>query len=177
MWQKRNPGSCLPQTAKEGIPRSTIKNYIRFPRTASMNHSFFQQIETILAPERLDAYRRDGVSPATTLARYLWNVPTRYMDYFTPKACTATAQGESRRNPGKCAIHRDRRPNGADPTPIDLSSIHRPNGCAPLGRGMFRSRLPRVAPWAITVGSVGARPTHVAKTKMSIKANLRRVGL
>ncbi len=39
-----------------------------------MNHNFFQQIQAILAPERLDAYRQDGVPPATTLARYLWNM-------------------------------------------------------------------------------------------------------
>lgn len=39
-----------------------------------MNPAFFQQVEGILAPERLDAYRQDGVSPVTTLARYLWNL-------------------------------------------------------------------------------------------------------
>jgi len=39
-----------------------------------MNHNFFQPLEAILAPERLDAYRQDGVPPATTLARYLWNM-------------------------------------------------------------------------------------------------------
>ena len=39
-----------------------------------MNPNIFQQLEGILAPERLDAYRQDGVSPATTLARYLWNM-------------------------------------------------------------------------------------------------------
>jgi hypothetical protein len=39
-----------------------------------MNRNFFQQLEAILSPERLDAYRRDGVAPATTLARYLWNM-------------------------------------------------------------------------------------------------------
>jgi len=39
-----------------------------------MNPVFFQQMETILAPERLDAYRQDGSAPATTLARYLLNL-------------------------------------------------------------------------------------------------------
>ena len=39
-----------------------------------MNPAFFQQIETILAPERLGAYRQDGATPATTLARYLLNM-------------------------------------------------------------------------------------------------------
>jgi hypothetical protein len=39
-----------------------------------MNSAFFQQIEVILATERLDAYRQDGASPATTLARYLLNM-------------------------------------------------------------------------------------------------------
>lgn len=39
-----------------------------------MNTAFFQQVENILTPERLDAYRQDGVPPATTLARYLWNM-------------------------------------------------------------------------------------------------------
>ena len=39
-----------------------------------MNNNFFKQVETVLAPERLDAYRQDGVPPVTTLARYLWNM-------------------------------------------------------------------------------------------------------
>lgn len=39
-----------------------------------MNPAFFQQVESILAPERLDAYRQDGAAPAVTLARYLWNM-------------------------------------------------------------------------------------------------------
>ena len=33
-----------------------------------MNPAFFQQVETILAPERLGAYRQDGAAPATTLS-------------------------------------------------------------------------------------------------------------
>ena len=33
-----------------------------------MDPAFFQQVETILAPARLGAYRRDGATPATTLA-------------------------------------------------------------------------------------------------------------
>ena len=33
-----------------------------------MDPAFFQQVETILAPERLGAYRRDGATPATTLS-------------------------------------------------------------------------------------------------------------
>ncbi len=39
-----------------------------------MNPAFFQKVETILAPERLDAYRQDGATSAATLARYLWNM-------------------------------------------------------------------------------------------------------
>jgi len=39
-----------------------------------MNPAFFQQLETILAPERLGAYQQDGATPATTLARYLLNM-------------------------------------------------------------------------------------------------------
>ncbi len=39
-----------------------------------MNPVFFQSVEDILASERLDAYRQDGVPSATTLARYLWNM-------------------------------------------------------------------------------------------------------
>jgi hypothetical protein len=39
-----------------------------------MNPAIFQQVEAILAPERLDAYRQDGAVPATTLARYLLNM-------------------------------------------------------------------------------------------------------
>lgn len=39
-----------------------------------MNAGFFKQVESILASERLDAYRQDGVPPVTTLARYLWNM-------------------------------------------------------------------------------------------------------
>jgi hypothetical protein len=39
-----------------------------------MNPEFFQQVETSLAAERLDAYRQDGVDAATTMARYLLNM-------------------------------------------------------------------------------------------------------
>ena len=39
-----------------------------------MNPAFFRQVESILAPERIDAYRQDGAAPATTLARYLLNM-------------------------------------------------------------------------------------------------------
>ena len=39
-----------------------------------MNNAFFQSVESVLAPERLDAYRQDGVPPVTTLARYLLNM-------------------------------------------------------------------------------------------------------
>jgi len=39
-----------------------------------MNPAFFQQVETALAAERLDAYRQDGVSPVIALARYLLNM-------------------------------------------------------------------------------------------------------
>ncbi len=39
-----------------------------------MNPAFFQQVESILAPERLDAYRADGAVPSVAMARYLWNM-------------------------------------------------------------------------------------------------------
>lgn len=39
-----------------------------------MNPAFFQQLETVLASERIDAYRQDSAPPALTLARYLWNI-------------------------------------------------------------------------------------------------------
>lgn len=39
-----------------------------------MNLKFFDNLQIALASERLDAYRRDGVAPLTTLARYLWNM-------------------------------------------------------------------------------------------------------
>ena len=39
-----------------------------------MNLTFFNQVEIHLNPERLDAYRQDGVDEATTLARYLLNM-------------------------------------------------------------------------------------------------------
>jgi hypothetical protein len=39
-----------------------------------MNSDFFTQLETALATERLDAYRRDGVDEITTLSRYLLNM-------------------------------------------------------------------------------------------------------
>lgn len=39
-----------------------------------MNPVFFQQIETGLSSERLDAYRHDGASLGITLARYLLNM-------------------------------------------------------------------------------------------------------
>lgn len=39
-----------------------------------MNPKFFKKIETALATERIDAYRKDGVPPVVALARYLWNM-------------------------------------------------------------------------------------------------------
>ncbi len=39
-----------------------------------MNPAFLQKMETVLAPERLDAYRQDAPTPATALARYLLNM-------------------------------------------------------------------------------------------------------
>jgi hypothetical protein len=39
-----------------------------------MDPTFFKQVETHLNPERLGAYRQDGVDDATTLARYLLNM-------------------------------------------------------------------------------------------------------
>ena len=39
-----------------------------------MDPTFFRQVETHLNPERLGAYRRDGVDDASTLARYLLNM-------------------------------------------------------------------------------------------------------
>ena len=39
-----------------------------------MNSAFFHNLEGMIAPERLDPYRQDGVPPVTTLARYLWNM-------------------------------------------------------------------------------------------------------
>jgi hypothetical protein len=41
---------------------------------ARMNVNFFQQVEAHIHPERLDAYRRDGVDDVTTLGRYLLNM-------------------------------------------------------------------------------------------------------
>lgn len=42
--------------------------------STSINLKFFQGVESQLAPERLDVYRRDGQDEATTLARYLLNM-------------------------------------------------------------------------------------------------------
>jgi len=39
-----------------------------------MNPDFFQKMEAVLAPERIDAYRQDGAAPVTVLARYLLNM-------------------------------------------------------------------------------------------------------
>lgn len=39
-----------------------------------MNTGFFTQIESVLAVERLDAYRQDGANEITTLSRYLLNL-------------------------------------------------------------------------------------------------------
>jgi len=39
-----------------------------------MNPIFFDNLEVALTSERLDVYRRDGVEPLITLARYLWNM-------------------------------------------------------------------------------------------------------
>ncbi len=39
-----------------------------------MNSEYFTQIESVLAVERLDAYRQDGANEITTLSRYLLNL-------------------------------------------------------------------------------------------------------
>ncbi len=39
-----------------------------------MKNEFFNEEETALAIERLDAFRLDGASPLIALARYLWNM-------------------------------------------------------------------------------------------------------
>jgi hypothetical protein len=39
-----------------------------------MNAAFFSQVESGLAPERLEVYRQDGVSQVIALARYLYNM-------------------------------------------------------------------------------------------------------
>ena len=39
-----------------------------------MDGEFFTHIESILATERLDAYRQDGADEITTLSRYLLNM-------------------------------------------------------------------------------------------------------
>src|ERR1017187_4208191 len=38
--KRRNPGSCLPQTAEEGLPRSTCQRWSNHARTASMSPAF-----------------------------------------------------------------------------------------------------------------------------------------
>lgn len=77
--QKRNPGSCQPQAAEEGLPRSTSELYTHFSLSASMNHTFFQGIEAILDAERLavalDRYtniRRQGLNPWLEKIRQHW---------------------------------------------------------------------------------------------------------
>lgn len=39
-----------------------------------MNNEYFERLETVLAVERLDAFRQDGAVPLITLSRYLWNM-------------------------------------------------------------------------------------------------------
>ena len=39
-----------------------------------MNPGFFDQIQAVLAVERLEAYRLDQAEPQIALARYLWNM-------------------------------------------------------------------------------------------------------
>jgi hypothetical protein len=56
------------------------------------------------------------------------------------------------------------RPNGADGGIVDsLRRRHADVPCAPLGRGWFWGRGPRVAPWAITVGPFGAARRNAAE--------------
>jgi len=94
---------------------------------------------------------------------------------------TAIAQGGAKRNPG---YRRENipRPNGADGGHARAwRDRHAVVWCAPLGIGTFLwvGCVPRVAPWAITVGPVGAVCGQVpdrAKWGRDIKANLKGLG-
>lgn len=125
-----------------------------------------------------------------------------------PKAWTVKVQGGAQRNPGmpecknqipmptawtliaQCEARNERNP-GDRP-----ENVNRPNGadgdvfmvldyrdgdipCAPLGRYVFCVCIPRVSPWAINVGPVGARCTKFAtflRVEQAIKAKLRGIG-
>jgi hypothetical protein len=81
----------------------------------------------------------------------------------TPTAWTVKAQGEAKRNPGNRRKN-GTRPNGADGGIVDsLRRCYADVPCAPLGRGWFWGRGPRVSPWAITVGPFGAARRNAAE--------------
>ena len=73
-------------------------------------------------------------------------------------------------------------PNGADGGTVgSLRDRYADVACAPLGRGFFWDSVPRVSPWAITVGPVGASARRAqfaesVKLEQAIKANLRGLG-
>lgn len=101
--------------------------------------------------------------------------------HSTPTAWTAIAQGVARneRNPGLPSV-RYPRPNGADGGMV-IGPDFRIGGapCAPLGRAGFVYGVPRVSPWAISVGPVGAGSVQFAESarlEQAIEANLRGLG-
>jgi hypothetical protein len=107
-----------------------------------------------LTPFIAPARGADHISTPTAFARNDILLPT-------PTAFTVTAQGGARheRNPGEHAPH-DSSPNRADGCAGYVP-------CAPLGRGICLDVGPRVSPWAITVGPLGADkyiPTPTAFT-------------
>ena len=80
-------------------------------------------------------------------------------------------------NPGSTSTTNPR-PNGADGG-IVRSVRHRIAvvPCAPLGRGRLVGRVPRVAPWAITVAPVGGEGrAESAQREQAIQANMRGLG-
>jgi hypothetical protein len=85
--------------------------------------------------------------------------PTKKSRINQPPAATrrtVKAQGGAERNPGVSPPYRPR-PNGADGTD-EGSFCPRQSAvpCAPSGRGARLGSTPRVAPWAVAVGPVGA---------------------
>ena len=63
-----------------------------------MNQEFFNHLESALSSDRLDSYRQDGVGPAETMGRYLWNIALCQSLYAPLQMCEVALRN---------AIHRE----------------------------------------------------------------------
>ena len=75
------------------MPGPTSEVWVLAEGDSRMNARFVEQITAALAPDRLEAYRRDGASEDLALARYLLNLALCEAVYSPLHACASSATG------------------------------------------------------------------------------------